>query len=1266
MKKIVLLIALIVHFAAPVHPQDGSAPYSRTLGGLAAGAVHILPDGRFGDITTNNNFNHPISMDENAFAAVFAKNANRKAYKRLFSGGENGVSAITLSGSYPETIVTYEDESLPVQVKLEAFTPFQPGDVKASSNPVIVFRYRLTNPSAGPVDAAVAMSWSNLIGIGGSGARGFTLDGECSQTTLRRGGVNGVQFGYKPANASTVEQNALGEYVLAALDDSPRVTLNTAWNASGVDGFWNSFAASGRLTESKDSSSSGSNPRPAAAVAISKTIPPGETSDYVFVFAWRMPHRFTTEGEDRGAYPASVWSSALKLAETAKDRWPRWQEEIHAWKEAFIQTSLPEWFSHRLMDGIGLLSDSSVIFENGDFAFLTHDPRFPGAIGSPEELLAAFPMLMSTFPQLLESQLRLFAACQLSDGEVPSAAGRIDGRLGTGDVAGGFMGRPDSASAFVLMLYRYYALTGDDDFLNEMAPHLRAALVWLAKRAEGGDALPHGPALDAGFGESETLMVTADLFTAAMRTGEELGYYSGDLEFQSISRANTQNAARSAISQLWNGSGFLQSFNPQNPIRQDGDQQPLGAMPGTCFLQAMGFPPELGADRIQQRWLTRIERLTSGDETGSLQWAESLDPASMTYTGFPSAAMDWVRTSAPAHDAPFGSLHNAGLWWMRQALTGASIDFHRQCLTVGPNPPEPDKIFEAPVETARFSARMSWRRSPLTGQEYCSLTFDRADSNLKIKQAAYRTPSAEEAELRILRVLINGEPAAGQDFTRGSLRAFELKTARTIKRGDVIEFIFASTGGGRIRIDATAETAVNLGARCSIEKSGGSSGALTFTIQNLLHTQQIVLLEMQNLGSNGALIALNGESLAAPSQAGDGVPVLLGTSSLSPEDSEWLRRTQAACIEATKLFAREPAARDLLGRLWDLQERIDSVIRADAEQRGFRLEIGAAETLSARENDRKRTRSNSLVNDYNRARDAAAEFRKNLPRYNADPVLAARVNGFFAPVDLKASLGPTQPGAAPFTVSTEASFPPGAALDMRLTLQLPDGWRAEASGPLQPGPEQLKQGRFSTGFTVTPQGDLWSRRTTLPLTLAGLWENEPFRRQIDLAVGHQFINQWMIAGPVSNERGEAFSALTPPETNIKLDETFKGLNGAVGWSSMTFPSGYVDFNSIYPLDKPSAAFAYVGVYSPREQPVRLEFGAAGDMKIFMNYKEIYAKRHLNQPLPSSEIMVTKLFEGWNHFLVKLSAQEPPWGFYFEIVDIEGKTIPGLVYALDKI
>lgn len=108
-----------------------------------------------------------------------------------------GVERTRISDTYPFAHVLYEDDELPVDITLEAFTPLVPLDVDASSIPAAMFTFRIANTDAYPVHGTFGATLQNAVGwdgvspidgVHGSGYGGNTnrvaRDGEWTSVVL--------------------------------------------------------------------------------------------------------------------------------------------------------------------------------------------------------------------------------------------------------------------------------------------------------------------------------------------------------------------------------------------------------------------------------------------------------------------------------------------------------------------------------------------------------------------------------------------------------------------------------------------------------------------------------------------------------------------------------------------------------------------------------------------------------------------------------------------------------------------------------------------------------------------------------------------------------------------------------------------------------------------------------------------------------------------------------------------------------------------------
>src|SRR5882724_4459106 len=154
------------------------------LGGIGTGTVSIGGRGQLRDWEI---FNRPAKgrVLPFSFVALWVRPEGGSAAMRVVEGplpppfrGSNGFNRESgqglphfqktrFTGTYPIAKVDFEDSALPVVASLEAFNPFIPLNVDDSSLPVAVFKYRVANRSAKPVDVSLAFSWRNPVGNNG-------------------------------------------------------------------------------------------------------------------------------------------------------------------------------------------------------------------------------------------------------------------------------------------------------------------------------------------------------------------------------------------------------------------------------------------------------------------------------------------------------------------------------------------------------------------------------------------------------------------------------------------------------------------------------------------------------------------------------------------------------------------------------------------------------------------------------------------------------------------------------------------------------------------------------------------------------------------------------------------------------------------------------------------------------------------------------------------------------------------------------------------
>lgn len=166
------------------------------VGGGCSGQLYLGGDGRLwrwdvyngqARATSDRAYAHPAEP-HSPFGQGFVLRTHEDNSVRTLDAG--GFDSVSFTGQYPVGTVDYSDDSSPVRVRLEAFSPFVPLDVDDSTLPATVLAYTLHNTGSTPVRADV-LGWSKSpVCLDSRNAQPITLTSQASH-----GRVRGAQFG---------------------------------------------------------------------------------------------------------------------------------------------------------------------------------------------------------------------------------------------------------------------------------------------------------------------------------------------------------------------------------------------------------------------------------------------------------------------------------------------------------------------------------------------------------------------------------------------------------------------------------------------------------------------------------------------------------------------------------------------------------------------------------------------------------------------------------------------------------------------------------------------------------------------------------------------------------------------------------------------------------------------------------------------------------------------------------------------------------------
>jgi len=241
------------------------------LGGIGTGNVSIGSRGEFRDWEI---FNKPGKGNilPYAFFAIWAREEGMKPLARVLesrlvppfskshgfgSGETSGLPRFQeseMKGEYPLVWVSLRDAGMPVEVVLEAFTPFIPLNSDDSGIPCAVLKYKVKNLSSKKVDFTIAGSLPNMAGFNGYDEWGNPNEEFLKENVneFRKGdGFSGLYL-----YSTRLSSNHLKYGNLSLATTAKNITVKPTWFEGvwfdGIQNMWDDFSSDGRLEYESD------------------------------------------------------------------------------------------------------------------------------------------------------------------------------------------------------------------------------------------------------------------------------------------------------------------------------------------------------------------------------------------------------------------------------------------------------------------------------------------------------------------------------------------------------------------------------------------------------------------------------------------------------------------------------------------------------------------------------------------------------------------------------------------------------------------------------------------------------------------------------------------------------------------------------------------------------------------------------------------------------------------------------------------------------
>ncbi len=527
------------------------------------------------------------------------------------------LASAQIRGEYPLVFVDFADESLPVSIGLEAFTPFIPLDADDSGIPGAVLRYHVVNTSKARLRVSIAGSLPNAVGSSGFDPFGNLIALQGARNEYKEDArARGILFTAPSLAADRLEH---GSMALVTSDEHPTYKtewLNGGW-FDGIQDFWDDFSRDGALSPDSSFAAPGSRihthqQRPlVGSLCVAKVIEPGARSSFTFFITWSFPNRLRGWYADQAAranqLPATVrnyyavrFSDAWAASTYLIGNLDRLEALTRSFHRALFSSTLPPAVIDALAANITVIR-SPTCFRLADGTFASWEGCFDNARsceGSCTHVWNYAQTLDFLFPELERSLLRVAFELETDDdGRMAFRSHRIFGLPGWE-----MLPAADGQLGTIIRLYRNWRLSVDEGFLRSVWPKAAQCIDFALRYWDtDGDFLLDGEqhtTYDIEFHGPNSY--TNVLLLAALKAGAEIAEHLGEPERGARYRQALAAAEALVDSLLWNGEYYVQRLEDVNQYRyQYGNGCLSDQLLGQSLASAAGLGRLLPEDRIR-------------------------------------------------------------------------------------------------------------------------------------------------------------------------------------------------------------------------------------------------------------------------------------------------------------------------------------------------------------------------------------------------------------------------------------------------------------------------------------------------------------------------------------------------------------------------------------------------------------------------------------------------------------------------------------------
>lgn len=575
------------------------------IGGLGAGCIGFNGIGGLQDFSIHNHPERTGEADGHGFTqAAFAllriggsdpvakliegPFPPEKIYQQglksqgLREGGHEGLPRFRkcqFQGAYPFGRVTLEDPRIPLDVSVEAFNPFIPGDATASGIPCAILEYCLVNRSSEALPLEFSYHLSHPVFPDGVGAEWAAPNRVIDD--------RGVFF-------SSTEDAGCERFGSAALSViGHKASVKAIWYRGGwfdgISALWrevsegcfepnDGFPQTDATDRVGGSDMEGSSGRLGGSVLVRAELEPGQSLKVPVVICWHFPNvgmRLPAPKDSEGGcgcgrpvawhpHYTSIWKDAGEVEAYVKGHYTNLRTRTEGFRDALFSSTLPAQVLDAVSANLSILKSPTVLRQaNGNIWGWEGCFADRGCChGSCDHVWNYAQSMPHLFPNLERTLRRQELERSMDE------RGHVDFRsaLPDGPTAHTFRSAADGQLGGILKVYREWQISGDETWLSEFYPRAKRSLDYCIEiwdpNFKGILSEPHHNTYDIEFWGPDGMCNT--LYWAALVAQEAMAATLGRDDDVKVYRELARLCAANLRIALFNGEYFIQRIEWEN------------------------------------------------------------------------------------------------------------------------------------------------------------------------------------------------------------------------------------------------------------------------------------------------------------------------------------------------------------------------------------------------------------------------------------------------------------------------------------------------------------------------------------------------------------------------------------------------------------------------------------------------------------------------------------------------------------------------------